>query len=132
MNKKTMKLRLEQWMPIFEEQARSGMGKDEWIKANGIKRWEFYKRQRECRSYLIESAESGKEIPVNTDALPEFFELPSNLPAVVETETPVNTMSDLVCPPGHIDITCGRFNIKLDGAVDESTLKAVIKAVAHA
>ena len=44
MDVNTMKLRLEQWMPIFEEQAKSGMGKNEWIKANGIRRWEFYKR----------------------------------------------------------------------------------------
>ena len=132
MDTNTMKLRLEQWMPIFEEQARSGMGKDEWIQANGIKRWEFYKRQRECRSYLLEKAESGQELPVNTDALPEFFELPSNLPAVVEPETTVNSICDPVSQSGHIDITCGRFSIKLDGAVNESTLMTVIKAVAHA
>lgn len=33
MDTKTMEMRLTQCMPIFEEQAKSGMGKDEWCKS---------------------------------------------------------------------------------------------------
>ena len=142
MDVKTMTLRLEQWMPIFEAQAKSGMGKDEWCRANGIRKWEFYKRQRECRQYLIERSEAGKDLPVPADNLPSFFELPAAKPS--EGIVPVAVESVISDPidskpvaaesvkEGSINIAFGKFKIKLSGQVDTATLTTLIKAVSDA
>ena len=42
MDASVMELRLEQWKPIFEAQAKSGLNKQEWCQQNGIRRWEFF------------------------------------------------------------------------------------------
>lgn len=41
MDSAVMEQRLKQWMPIFEEQAGSGLNKQDWCTANGIKRGGF-------------------------------------------------------------------------------------------
>jgi uncharacterized protein YodC (DUF2158 family) len=41
LDSKIMELRLKQWIPIFDEQAKSGMTKEEWCKQNGVKRSAF-------------------------------------------------------------------------------------------
>ena len=122
MDAKIKKMRIEQWLPIFEEQAKSGLGKEEWCRTNGIKRWEFYKRQRECRQYLLEMGESDHDLPA-------FFELPmaSATPAVVGQPPD----SQQMISPGHIDVSYGKFKIHIDGKVDESTLISLVKAVAN-
>ena len=41
MDAEIMELRLRQWLPIFEKQARSGLNKKDWCEENGIKRTAF-------------------------------------------------------------------------------------------
>ena len=53
MDPKVMEMRIKQWIPIFEEQAKSGLNKQEWCIQNGINRSAFFKWQRECRKYLL-------------------------------------------------------------------------------
>ena len=36
MDSNVMELRLKQWMPIFEEQAKSGLNKRDWCEQNGV------------------------------------------------------------------------------------------------
>ena len=38
MDPRVMELRIRQWIPVFEEQAKSGLNKDEWCIINGINR----------------------------------------------------------------------------------------------
>lgn len=42
MDAEIMELRLRQWLPIFEKQARSGLNKKDWCEENGIKRTAFF------------------------------------------------------------------------------------------
>lgn len=65
-----LKLRLKQWLPIFEEQAKSGLNKKEWCEQNGIKRAAFFKWQRECRAYLL-----SKNAAVTAITEPAFVEI---------------------------------------------------------
>ncbi len=134
MDAKVRERRLAQWIPLFEEQAKSGMGKDAWCRANGIKRWEFYTRQKEYRNYLIEQAETDPAPPAEVNSLPAFFELPPALPAVIDQVSGDNDNDNQVISanPGEIEISYGRFNIKLRGHVDDTTLQQLIKAVANA
>lgn len=128
MDAKVMELRLKKWIPIFEEQAKSGLGKNDWCEKNGIKKWEFYERQRECRDYLLKhDTDSG--IPAETATLvPSFVEIPVD-PAPIVSPACRNENED---PSGHIDVTCGKFRISITGKVDESVLAQVIREVSHA
>ena len=62
MDAKVMEIRLKKWMPIFEEQAKSGLSKNAWCERNGIRKWEFYERQRECRRYLLKKDKDLKDV----------------------------------------------------------------------
>ena len=130
MDAKVMKQRLKQWMPIFQEQAKSGLGKDQWCRENGIRRWEFYQRQKECREYLIETSGSEQVLPVVPESLPEFFELPAAV-------NPDHDLFPVQCKDsenqdGHIVIKYDSFDISLTGAINPDTLTTLIKAVRHA
>jgi hypothetical protein len=59
LDSKIMELRLKQWMPIFEEQAKSGLNKQDWCRQNEVKRTAFFKWQRELRKYLLERNENN-------------------------------------------------------------------------
>ena len=130
MDTKVMEQRLEQWMPIFEAQAKSGLGKGEWCKTNGIRRWEFFKRQRECRAFILSRSEAGQVLPVTAEGLPEFFELPS----VIQTNEAIGCTqeTDVNISENHIDIRYDSFDIRLTGSVDQNTLITLIKAVKNA
>ncbi len=128
MDADTMRLRLEQWMPIFEAQAKSGMGKNEWCDENGIRRWEFYERQKQCREYMRRTSGSASQLPTPVDGDPEFYELP----AEVIPEAQPETHQDKAVIGGHIRVECGKFRISMEGQIDKNTLTALISAVSHA
>lgn len=130
MDASVMELRLEQWKPIFEAQAKSGLNKQEWCQQNGIRRWEFFQRQKELRQHLLsQSSETLAPTSETTDLIPSataFVELPMKSEETTQkatAKTPVD---------GSIEISYGKFKIKLKGGVDRATLDTVIKAVAHA
>ena len=41
MDQKIMEVRIKQWIPLFAEQANSGLSKKEWCIQNGIERASF-------------------------------------------------------------------------------------------
>ena len=130
MDASVMELRLAQWKDIFEAQAKSGLGKEEWCEKNGIRRWEFYRRQRELRQYLIKdiSPEEGSATEIaDPPAVSEAF---VELPMVTKTPAEIIPVKEQV--PGSIEISHGKFKIKLKGNVDGAMLESIIKAVAHA
>lgn len=130
MDASVMDLRLEQWKPIFEAQAKSGLNKQEWCKQNGIPRWEFFRRQKELRQLLLKQpSEDPTLVTKNTDLIPStaaFVELP------MESGETAKKVNARVPADGSIEISYGKFRIKLKGEVDGAMLDTVIKAVAHA
>ena len=66
MDSKIMELRLKQWMPIFEEQAKSGLNKQEWCNLSEVKCAAFFKWQRELREYLFEKKENKFQHQLST------------------------------------------------------------------
>lgn len=128
MDAKVMELRIKKWIPIFEEQAKSGLGKNDWCKKNGIRKWEFYERQRECREYLLKQNNDPGISSGTTAIVPSFVEIPAD-PAPVVSPT---TESDNDNTSGHIDITCGKFKISITGVVDVGMLALLIREVSHA
>lgn len=128
MDAKVMEIRLKKWMPIFEEQAKSGLTKNAWCERNGIRKWEFYERQRECRQYLLNQSHNLENESGVTTLTPSFVELSPETGSVV-APTNVSTAQEV---PGHIGITCGKFGVSITGEVNERMLAKVIREIYHA
>ena len=59
MDKYVMNIRLKQWIPILEAQARSGLDKQTFCKQNGISRGLFFKWQRILRERIADGFDPG-------------------------------------------------------------------------
>ncbi len=127
MDKKTMELRVRQWMPIFEAQAQSGLSKYKWCEENGIRRWEFFTRQREIRKYLLNKNKTYQDDGPSAEALPAFVEIPVSVPA----EDPQGKASSSVSSNDRIAITCGRIKISIPDRIEPATLERLIRSLSY-
>jgi hypothetical protein len=134
LDSKIMELRLKQWIPIFEEQAKSGLNKQEWCRINDISRAAFFKWQRELRKYLLEKNENrlqaqlSTELAVHTDS--RFVELAPTSSSVRSSLNDCSVRSADITPASSISIRCGEFSIDLNNDVNEMLLSKVLKAMA--
>ena len=135
MDQKIMEVRIKQWIPLFAEQANSGLSKKEWCIQNGIERASFYRWQRRVRSYLLEHQESEERaLPVmNRIADNEgFVELPSSRDALAGTYNTQNGYPPESTEDSSIRIHYGGFSISLSrGEVDEKQLSSVLQVLKH-
>lgn len=135
MDSKIMELRLKQWMPIFEEQASSGMNKQEWCRLNGVKRAAFFKWQRELQKYLLEKSGNNlretlsTELAVNT--APDFVELAPTRSLVRPRLNDNGVRSGDIAPASSISIRYGEFVVDLNHDVNELLLSKVLKVMAN-
>jgi len=135
MDAKVIERMMKQWIPIFEAQAQSGIGKEKWCDVNGIKRWEFFKWQREIRKYLLD--QNTAEPEATAECLPAetgFVDItPASVssPAVVgdEPETVASTYGHATDPVSSINIRYGGFTIDLSGGIDKKLLSAVLEVI---
>ncbi|SEA69523.1 hypothetical protein SAMN02910384_02916, partial [Pseudobutyrivibrio sp. ACV-2] len=67
MDKKVMDVRLKSWIPVFEEQARSGLTKQAFCEKNNIKRGDFFYWQRQAREYFLDQQEETKSSSKTTE-----------------------------------------------------------------
>lgn len=127
MDDKVMELRLQQWLPIFEEQINSGLNKQDFCEKNGIKRAAFFKWQRVCRTYLL--AKNSNTIKGSDESA--FVEISCNNPSsneVVKSDSDNkydNTSS-------VITVSYNGFCVGVTGIVNESNLTKVLRAITHA
>ena len=134
MDSKIMELRLKQWMPIFEEQAKSGLNKQEWCRLNNISRAAFFKWQRELQKYLLEKnenklqAQQSTELAVHTAST--FVELAPVSSSVRASLNDSCISSRNITSAALISIRCGEFSIDLNDDVNERLLSKVLKAMA--
>ena len=135
MDQKVMELRIRQWIPVFEEQAKSGLSKDEWCILNGINRGSFFRWQRRVRSYLLAHEEAGStgQLQVSGTNLPKdneyFVELPCPQAAAPGIASLRNLHDDISDDAAPICIRYGGFSVRVDGMVDEEQLTAVLRAI---
>lgn len=133
MDPKVMEFRIKQWIPVFEEQARSGLNKDEWCIINGISRGAFFRWQKRVRSYLLEHG--GIADPVQVPAVNEqtdtgcFVELPCSQSPGPGISALKNLPDDYPEETAPISIHYGAFSINVNGNVDERQLTAVLRAM---
>ncbi len=147
MDKHVMDIRLQNWIPIFEAQARSGLDKQTFCKQNGISRGLFFKWQRILRERIANGFDPGsistptitKVSDVNpTDDHFAFFEITpapsSNLvnQDSIAAATPKHMpVVDATSYDGQICISYGSFSVSVCGAVDETSLTSILRAVRH-
>ena len=127
MDAKVMEAKIQHWMPLFEAQASSGLTKDAWCKENGIPRWQFYRRQKEIRKYLLDKNKDASAMIEAEEMPPTLVEIPIDTP----TEAVRPLRASKPAPAGQISITYHGFKIDLSGSVDESTLETLIRSIAH-
>jgi hypothetical protein len=134
LDSKIMELRLKQWMPIFEEQAKSGLNKQEWCKLNGVKRASFFKWQRELRKYLLEKNENKFQNQLSTElavhTAPAFVELEPADPSLRSSLNDSCVRSGDITHASSISIRCGEFSIDLNDDVNELLLSKILKVMA--
>ena len=148
MDKYVMDIRLQNWIPIFEAQVRSGLDKQTFCKQNGISRGLFFKWQRILRERIADGFDPGSiSVPVAStvsgtgavDDHPAFFEItPASSTSLADLDSraeavPRHTpVADKASYGGQICISYGSFSVSLSGDVDESSLTSILRAVKHA
>jgi len=130
MDPRVLELRIRQWIPVFEEQAKSGLNKDEWCIINGVSRGSFFRWQKRVRSYLLEHGEGVGQLTVpsvNEQTDNEcFVELPCTQAAFR------NLHDDVMDEAAPISIRYGEFVVNVNDEVDERQLAVVLRALKNA
>lgn len=136
MDPRVMELRIKKWIPVIEEQAKSGMSKEEWCVMHGINRTSFFRWQKRVREYLLDHCEAQpsqrpSSIPSNHEV--GFVELPStqDSPAGIAGQPCVKTIQDCGDHPS-ISIRCGGLSIDFNDGVDEKQLSMVLRVLNYA
>ncbi len=135
MDSRVMELRIRQWIPIFEEQTKSGLNKDKWCILNGINRGSFYRWQRRVRAYLLEHGEAEStgqlQVPdVNSPKDDEYFvELPCPQAKISGIASLRKLHDDISDDASSVSIHYGGFSVQVNGLVDEGQLTSVLRAV---
>jgi hypothetical protein len=131
-----MELRIRQWIPVLEEQARSGLTKDEWCIINKISRGSFFRWQRRVRSYLLEHGENAGQLQaegVNEQTTDEYFvELPRSQAVVPGLAALRSLHDDGWDKTAPISIHYGDFLINIRAGVNEDQLSTVLRAIRNA
>ena len=136
MDTRVMELRIKQWIPLIEEQSKSGISKDQWCTMHGINRTSFFRWQKRVRKYLLDQCEAQPSqhptsIPSDNEAC--FVELPStqDSPAEMAGQRCGETIRARgTCP--SISIRCGGFSIDFNDGVDEKQLSMVLRVLKYA
>jgi hypothetical protein len=129
-----MELRLKQWMTIFEEQAKSGLNKQDWCRQNEVKRAAFFKWQRELRKYLLIKNESNVQDQFSTEltvqSAPDFVELAPVSSLLQSSPNDRCVRLGDITSDSSISIRCGEFVVDLKDDVNELLLSKVLKVMA--
>ena len=137
MDPRVMELRIKKWITLIEEQAKSGMTKDEWCTMHGIERTTFFRWQKRVRAYLLDqcetqSSQSPSSIPSNNETV-SFVELPSAQDSPEGMAGRQCGGATLPCGiSSSISIRYGDFSIELNEGVDEKQLSMVLRVLKYA
>jgi hypothetical protein len=133
MDATVMEFRMKQWMPIFEEQARSGLSKEDWREANNISRSGFYKWQRVIRNYIL--ANNLKMPSIDNEYFqtePGFIDITPKVSAMALTGKTQAIIHPLETSVGcGLCIRCGRFTIELNGTTEERLLSMALQVISN-
>ena len=135
MDPRVMEPRIKKWIPVIEEQAKSGISKEAWCATHGINRTSFFRWQKRVRKYLdqceIQPSQSPSSIPSNNEVC--FVELPStqDFPAEMAGQRCEETVQVCDTRPS-ISIRCGNFTIDFNDGVDEKQLSMVLRVLKYA
>lgn len=134
MDSKIMELRLKQWIPIFEQQAKSGLNKQEWCRQNQVSRVAFFKWQKEFRTYLLEKNENMFQEQQSTELATQtgskFIEITPVNSSVRASQNASCNSSTVFAPTAPISIRFGKFSIDVNNDANGLLISKVLKAMA--
>ena len=134
MDSKIMELRLKQWIPILEQQAKSGLNKLEWCRQNQVSRVAFFKWQKEFRTYLLEKNENMFQEQQSTELATQtgskFVEITPVTSSVRSSQNVSCNSSTNFTPTAPISIRFGKFSIDVNNDANELLISKVLKAMA--
>ena len=131
-----MELRIKKWIPVIEEQAKSGMSKEAWCAMHGINRTSFFRWQKRVREYFLDQCEaqpSHHPSSVSSNNEVCFVELPSvqDFSAEMVEQRYEETGQACGVRPS-ISIRCGGFSIDFNDGVDVKQLSVVLRGLKYA
>lgn len=136
MDPRIMELRIKKWIPVIEEQVKSGISKRKWCTMHGIDQTSFFRWQKRVREYLLDQGEACPSQPLSSipsDQEADFVELPSAQDSPVGTtgRSCEETVWVRGFPPS-ISIRYKDFSIDFHGDVGEKQLSMVLEVLKHA
>ena len=136
MDTRGMELRIKQWIPLIEEQSKSGISKDQWCTMHGINRTSFFRWQKRVREYLLNHYDvpcenPSSQLPVSSES--GFVEIPSTQLSPVEMNGLAKQCAGDItaCGRPSISIRYGGFAIDLGSGADMEQLSAVLGVIRH-
>ena len=135
MDPRVMELRIKKWIPLIEDQAKSGMSKKKWCAMHGINQTSFFRWQKRVREYLFDQGEAWPSQPlssISSDQETDFVELPSAQDSPVgATGQPCGETIRVCGFPPSISIRYKDFSIDFHGDVGEKQLSMVLEVLKH-
>jgi len=120
----TYEQNLQRAMRWMQDQATSGLTKEEWCKRNGIQSSRFFKWQKTIReTAMIRNTDESADVSNMTEQAPVFVEIP------VAKSTSPTVLSSSHMTDTAVIISCGDFSIEVRNGVDETLLYTVLRAV---
>lgn len=133
MDQRVMELRIKQWIPVMDEQAKSGLSKTEWCTIHGVDRTTFFRWQKRVRTYLLDQCPILPTSPLAEET--GFVEVSPTQASLVKMTGQAQRCAEdpAVCPgPPSLNIRYRDFSIDLSNGVDEEQLSRVLRAIKHA
>lgn len=136
MDPRVMELRIKKWIPVIEDQAKSGMSKKEWCAMHGINCTSFFRWQKRVRSTSLINVRLS---PHSTHHLSHLimkcvllnFPSAQDSPAEMAGQRCRETIRACgTCP--SISIRCGGFTTDFNDGVDEKQLSVVLRVLKYA
>ena len=137
MNKKVANVRAEHWrQTVYECLNRDPkLSKKQWCQENGIYYRSFMYWQRRFQLEAIDLMENHETtLPIKQDpvSVPVFADMTPHLEALQTEQESTSEEPESVPLAPELMIQAGDFRIYVNGSIQESTLKTVMRVIRHA
>lgn len=137
MNQKVANVRAEHWrQTVYECLNRDPkLSKKQWCQENGIYYRSFMYWQRRFQLEAIDLMENHETtLPIKQDpvSVPVFADMTSHLEALQTEQESTSAEPESVPLAPELMIQAGDFRIYVNGSIQESTLKTVMRVIRHA
>ena len=137
MNQKVAKIRAERWrQTIYECLNRDPkLSKKQWCRENGVyyRTLMYWQRRFQLEALdLMENHEATLPMKQDPVSVPVFADMTPQLEALQTEQESAPAEPEITPPAPELMIQAGSFRIYVNGSIQESTLKTVMRVIRHA